>query len=64
VILRWHIEKGHVVIPKSLSVERMRANATLEGVVLRSEHIAAIDALDAGNRVEGDLLTFSLGQIR
>jgi len=29
VILRWHIERGHVVIPKSLSVERMRANATL-----------------------------------
>jgi len=33
-------------------------------VVLRSEHIATIDAPDAGNRVEGDLLTFSLGQIR
>ena len=63
-ILRWHIEKGHVVIPKSVSVERMRANAALEGVALRSEHIAAIDALDAGNRVGGDPRTFSLSQIR
>src|SRR5665647_3427776 len=64
VILRWHLEKGHVVIPKSVSVERMRANAALEGVALRPEHVAAIDALDAGNRVGGDPLTFSLSQIR
>jgi len=33
-------------------------------VALRSEHIAAIDALDAGNRVGGDPRTFSLSQIR
>ena len=64
VILRWHLEKGHVVIPKSVSVERMRANAALEGVALRPEHVAAIDALDAGNRVGGDPRTFSLSQIR
>lgn len=64
VILRWHLEKGHVVIPKSVSVQRLRANAALEGVVLHPEQVAAIDALEAGNRVGGDPRTFSLSQIR
>jgi 2,5-diketo-D-gluconate reductase A len=64
VILRWHVDKGHVVIPKSVSAERMRANASLEGVPLTAEHLAAIDALESGNRVGGDPRTFSLSQIR
>jgi diketogulonate reductase-like aldo/keto reductase len=64
VILRWHVEKGHVVIPKSVSPERMRANAALEGVALTADHVAAIDALEADNRVGGDPRTFSLSQIR
>ena len=64
VILHWHLEKGHVVIPKSVSVQRLRANAALEGVVLHPEQVAAIDALEAGNRVGGDPRTFSLSQIR
>ncbi len=64
VILRWHVDKGHVVIPKSVSPERMRANADLEAVTLTAEHLAAIDALESGNRVGGDPRTFSLSQIR
>lgn len=64
VILRWHLEKGHVVIPKSSSVERMRANADLDGVALTAEHVAEIDALDTGSRIGGDPRTFSLSQIR
>jgi diketogulonate reductase-like aldo/keto reductase len=64
VILRWHVEKGHVVIPKSVSAERMRANASLEAVALTADDLAAIDALETGNRVGGDPRTFSLSQIR
>jgi diketogulonate reductase-like aldo/keto reductase len=64
VILRWHLDKGHIVIPKSVSPERMRANAALEGVHLTPAHGAAVDALDAGNRIGGDPRTFSLSQIR
>jgi len=64
VILRWHVEKGHVVIPKSVSPERMRANASLEGVALSPDDLASIDALESGNRVGGDPRTFSLSQIR
>jgi 2,5-diketo-D-gluconate reductase A len=64
VILRWHVDKGHVVIPKSVSPERMRANASLEGVALSPDDLASIDALESGNRVGGDPRTFSLSQIR
>lgn len=64
VILRWHLEKGHVVIPKSSSVDRMRANADLDGFALTSAHVAAIDALESGRRIGGDPRTFSLSQIR
>jgi 2,5-diketo-D-gluconate reductase A len=64
VILRWHLEKDHVVIPKSVSAERMRANAALEDVALTAEHVAALDALETGTRVGGDPRTFSLSQIR
>ena len=54
VILRWHLDQGHVVIPKSVSRRRMRANASLEDVVLTPEHLAAIDALDTSRRIGGD----------
>ncbi|WP_298461060.1 aldo/keto reductase [uncultured Cellulomonas sp.] len=64
VVLRWHLDKGHVVIPKTVSPERMRANADLEGVALSPEHVAAIDALETGTRIGGDPRTFSLSQIR
>lgn len=64
VVLRWHVDKGHVVIPKSTSAERMRANADLDGVALTPDHLAAIDALETGRRIGGDPRTFSLSQIR
>ena len=64
VILRWHVDKGHVVIPKSVSPARMRANGDLEDVILTPDDLAAIDALETGNRVGGDPRTFSLSQIR
>lgn len=64
VILRWHLDRGHIVIPKSVSAERMRANAALGGVELRLEHTGAIDALNTDVRIGGDPLTFSLSQIR
>ncbi|GAA2230758.1 aldo/keto reductase [Promicromonospora sukumoe] len=64
VILRWHVDRGRVVIPKSVSPVRMRANASLEGVALTADHLAAIDALDSAERIGGDPRTFSISQIR
>lgn len=48
VILRWHLQRGDVVIPKSDNPERIRTNRDLAGFELPAEDLAAIDALDKG----------------
>lgn len=48
VVLRWHIEHGIVVIPKSEHPDRIAANLDLFGFALSSEQIAAIDGLAVG----------------
>lgn len=48
VILRWHIQRGDVVIPKSDREERMRQNAEVFDFELSDADMAAIDALDKG----------------
>lgn len=46
VILRWHLQRGVVVIPKSTHIERMRQNLDVFDFTLRGEDMAAITALD------------------
>ena len=53
VVIRWHLQSGIIVFPKSNSSDRMRANFDVFGFELSAEQMAAIDALDAGNRVGG-----------
>jgi 2,5-diketo-D-gluconate reductase A len=45
VIIRWHLQHGVVVIPKSRNPERIRANADVGGFELSAEDMAALDAL-------------------
>jgi 2,5-diketo-D-gluconate reductase A len=45
VVLRWHLEHGITVIPKSAHPDRIAANLDLLGFRLTPEQIAAIDAL-------------------
>lgn len=59
VILRWHIENGTIIIPKSVHAERQRENLDLFGFALTEEEHAAIDALDGPTRAGHDPLTFS-----
>jgi 2,5-diketo-D-gluconate reductase A len=54
VVIRWHLQSGIIVFPKSNSAERMRQNLDVFGFELSGEQMAAIDALDAGNRVGSD----------
>ena len=54
VVLRWHIQHGFIVFPKTTSADRMRENFDLFGFELGAEQMAALDALDAGNRVGAD----------
>ncbi len=48
VVIRWHLQHGVVVIPKSVHAERIRSNAHVADFNLTAEDMAALDAL--GNR--------------
>jgi diketogulonate reductase-like aldo/keto reductase len=50
VMLRWQLQLGHSVIPKSVRPERIRENFAVFDFVLSPEQMAAIDALDTGVR--------------
>lgn len=51
VILRWHLQIGNVVIPKSVTPERIRQNIDVFGFELSDADIAAITTLDNGTRI-------------
>ena len=48
VILRWLIQRGIVVIPKSVKIERMRQNFDIFDFTLAPDDMSAIAALDTG----------------
>ena len=54
VVLRWHLQIGNIVIPKSNSRERMAQNFDLFEFELSADEMSAIDALDENRRVGGD----------
>ncbi|MEU4286863.1 aldo/keto reductase [Kribbella sp. NPDC026596] len=64
VVLRWHLHLGHIVIPKSVNPERIRANFELGGFELSDDEVASITALENGNRLGSDPRTFAISQIR
>ena len=48
VTLRWHIERGDIVFPKSMSAERMAENFDIFDFELSVDEVAEITALDQG----------------
>jgi 2,5-diketo-D-gluconate reductase A len=48
IVLRWHIQRGQIAIPKSSRPERMRDNIEVFDFELTAQEVAAIDALDRG----------------
>ncbi|MET9880565.1 aldo/keto reductase [Actinacidiphila glaucinigra] len=59
VVLRWHLQIGNVVIPKSVTPSRIRENIDVFGFELDGEDLAAIDALDNGGRLGPDPSSFN-----
>ena len=49
VVLRWHLQKGFIVFPKSVRRERLEENLDVFDFALSDAEIAAIDALDPGD---------------
>ncbi|MEP6854148.1 MAG: aldo/keto reductase [Pedococcus sp.] len=58
-ILRWHIQLGNVVIPKSVTPSRIAENFDLFGFELDAQDLAAFAPLDRGARTGPDPLEFS-----
>jgi diketogulonate reductase-like aldo/keto reductase len=56
VALRWNLQRGNVVIPKSETPERIRENWAVLDFTLTEDDLARIDALDTGDRQGGDPL--------
>ncbi|MCW5830884.1 MAG: aldo/keto reductase [Labilithrix sp.] len=54
VVLRWHLELGNVVIPKSSDPGRMAQNLALFDFALDDEALTALGALDRGARLGPD----------
>jgi len=50
VMLRWHLQQGRQVIPKSVTPSRITENFDVFDFDLSTEQLAAIDALDTGIR--------------
>jgi diketogulonate reductase-like aldo/keto reductase len=48
VIIRWHLQHGVVVIPKSVKPDRIRSNADVDAFSLTDEDMSALDALGRG----------------
>ncbi|MGW0365700.1 aldo/keto reductase [Streptomyces sp. NPDC002990] len=48
VVLRWHLQHGNIVIPKSVTPSRIRENLDVFGFELDASDVAALEALGAG----------------
>jgi 2,5-diketo-D-gluconate reductase A len=59
IVLRWHIQLGNIVFPKSSSPDRIRQNIDVFGFELDDEDMTAIGKLDDGRRTGPDPDTFT-----
>ncbi|MDI3417332.1 aldo/keto reductase [Streptomyces luteolus] len=60
IVLRWHLQLGNVVIPKSVTPSRIKENLDVFGFELDGEDLTAIAALDEGKRLGPDPATFDV----
>ena len=58
IVIRWHLQLGNVVIPKSVTPERIAQNFNVFDFQLSDAEMASIAALDADRRIGPDPDTF------
>ncbi|MER5756868.1 aldo/keto reductase [Streptomyces sp. NPDC002088] len=61
VVLRWHLQLGNIVIPKSVTPSRIKENIDVFDFSLDAEDLAAISALNEDRRLGPDPATFDMG---
>lgn len=59
IVLRWHLELGNVVIPKSVTPSRIEENFDLFGFTLSEEEVESLTPLNRGERTGPDPDTFN-----
>jgi len=59
VLIRWSLQLGNVVIPRSATPERIVENADVFEFQLAAEHMDALNALDEGTRFRPDPATYT-----
>jgi diketogulonate reductase-like aldo/keto reductase len=59
VLIRWSLQLGNVVIPRSSSPERIAENTDVFEFELASEHMDALNALDDGTRFRPDPASYT-----
>ncbi|MEU6367408.1 aldo/keto reductase [Streptomyces sp. NPDC046931] len=60
VVLRWHLQLGNIVIPKSVTPSRIRENIEVFDFSLDTEDMAAISALNEDRRLGPDPAKFDM----
>ncbi|MEU9502351.1 aldo/keto reductase [Streptomyces sp. NPDC048196] len=60
VVLRWHVQIGNVVIPKSVTPSRIVENIDVFGFELDGDDFAALAGLETGSRLGPDPATFDM----
>jgi 2,5-diketo-D-gluconate reductase A len=53
-VLRWHIERGDIIFPKSVTASRIRENFAIFDFELSGEDVEAISALNKNDRTGPD----------
>ncbi|MFJ2897032.1 aldo/keto reductase [Streptomyces sp. NPDC087218] len=61
VVLRWHLQIGNVVIPKSVTPSRIAENIDVFDFELDADDLAALTALEEGKRLGPDPADFNVG---
>jgi 2,5-diketo-D-gluconate reductase A len=54
IIIRWHLQLGHMVIPKSETPSRIKENFDVFDFTLSDDELKKINGLDGGNRLGPD----------
>jgi 2,5-diketo-D-gluconate reductase A len=59
VVLRWHVQIGNIVIPRSVTPSRIEENFEIFDFALDDHALHAIEGLDEGDRIGPDPATFA-----